>query len=64
MPVTTISEENKQPEINKEALYLVDFARIESVESLVLITPNNPVPQQPKADALRLPKLKVVKDGK
>jgi hypothetical protein len=24
------------------------------------ITPNNPIPQQPKADALRLPKLKKV----
>lgn len=92
MPVTTITNENTQTEINKEALYLVDFSKIESVESLVLIfacmglsfsghhphfdtikhlldldnpiIPNNPIPQQPKADGLRLPKLKVVSDGK
>jgi hypothetical protein len=88
MPVTTISGENKETEINRDALYLVDFSKIESVESLVLIfacmglsfsghhphfdtikhlldlenavIPNNPIPQQPKADALRLPKLKKV----
>jgi hypothetical protein len=72
-------------ELDKNALYLVDFSRIESVESLVLIfacmglsfsgshphfdrikhlldldspiTPNNPV-QQPKAENIKLPKLK------
>jgi len=71
--------------VDKNALYLVDFSRIESVESLVLIfacmglsfsgshphfdkikhlldldnpiTPNAPV-KQPKAEDIKLPKLK------
>lgn len=75
-------------EINKDALFLVDFSRIESVESLVLIfacmglsfsghhphfetikhlldldnpvIPNNPIPQQPTSQELKLPKLKRV----
>jgi hypothetical protein len=74
--------------VDKNALYLVDFSRIESVESLVLIfacmglsfsgshphfdkikhlldldnpiTPNNPV-QQPKAENIKLPKIKEIK---
>lgn len=74
--------------INRDALYLVDFTKIESVESLVLIfacmglsfsgqhphfdkimhlldldtpiIPNQPMPQQPKAEAIKLPKLKRV----
>jgi hypothetical protein len=37
MPVTTITNENTQPEINKDALYLVDFTKIKSVNDLVLI---------------------------
>ena len=73
-------------EVNLDSLYLVDFNKIESVESLVLIfacmglsfsgrhphfekikhlldlsnpfTPNIPVPQQPKAEEVKLPKLK------
>jgi hypothetical protein len=72
--------------VNLDSLYLVDFNKIESVESLVLIfacmglsfsgrhphfekikhlldlsnpvTPNVPVPQQPKAEEVKLPKLK------
>lgn len=89
MPVTTITNENtQQTEINRDALYLVDFSKIDSVESLVLvfacmglsfsghhphfdkimhlldlenaIVPNNPIPQQPKLEQIRLPKLKKV----
>lgn len=74
--------------VDKNALYLVDFSRIESVESLVLIfacmglsfsgshphfdkikhlldldnpvTPNIPIPQQPAAESMKLPKLKPI----
>jgi len=76
-------------EVNKDALYLVDFNKLSSVEDLVLlfaclglsfsghhphfetirkfldlnnpIKPNQPLPQQPKAEDLKLPKLKPVK---
>jgi hypothetical protein len=73
-------------EVNKDALYLVDFAKMNGVEDLVLvfasmglsfsghhphfetikhlldlsnpIKPNQPMPEQPKAEDLKLPKLK------
>jgi hypothetical protein len=73
-------------EVNKDALYLVDFNKLSSVEDLVLlfaclglsfsgyhphfdkikkfldlsnpIKPNEAIPQQPKAEDLKLPKLK------
>jgi hypothetical protein len=73
-------------EVNKDALYLVDFNKLSSVEDLVLlfaclglsfsgyhphfdkikkfldlsnpIKPNESIPQQPKAEDLKLPKLK------
>ena len=76
-------------EINKDALYLVDFSKMKGVEDLVLIfasmglsfsghhphfetikhlldltnpvIPNQPAPPQPKAEDLKLPKLKPVK---
>ena len=76
-------------EINKDALYLVDFSKMNGVEDLVLIfasmglsfsghhphfetikhlldltspvMPNGGVPQQPKAEDLKLPKLKSLK---
>ena len=76
-------------EINKDALYLVDFNKLSSVEDLVLlfaclglsfsgyhphfdkikkfldlsnpIQPAQPLPQQPKAEDLKLPKLKPIK---
>jgi hypothetical protein len=88
MPVTTITNENTQPEINKDALFLVDFSKMNGIEDLVLIfasmglsfsghhphfetikhlldldnpvIPNNPIPQQPKSQELKLPKLKRV----
>ena len=72
--------------VNKDALYLVDFAKMNGVEDLVLvfasmglsfsgyhphfetikhlldldnpIKPNQPMPEQPKAENLKLPKLK------
>ncbi len=75
--------------VNKDALYLVDFNKLSSVEDLVLlfaclglsfsgyhphfdkikkfldlsnpIQPNQPIPQQPKAEDLKLPKLKSIK---
>ena len=87
MSETTITLDG---EVDKNKLYLVDFSRIESVESLVLIfacmglsfsgshphfdkikhlldldnpiTPNNPIPQQPQASSMKLPKLKSVND--
>jgi hypothetical protein len=76
-------------EVNKDALYLVDFNKLSSVEDLVLlfaclglsfsgyhphfdkikpfldlsnpIQPTQPLPQQPKAEDLKLPKLKAIK---
>jgi hypothetical protein len=76
-------------EINKDALYLVDFSKMTGVEDLVLIfasmglsfsghhphfetikhlldltnpvMPNQPAPPQPKAEDLKLPKLKQLK---
>ena len=73
-------------EINKDALYFVDFSKMSGVEDLVLIfasmglsfsghhphfetikhlldltnpvIPNQPAPPQPKAEDLKLPKLK------
>lgn len=73
-------------EVNKDALYLVDFSKMNGVEDLVLvfasmglsfsghhphfetikhlldlsnpIQTNQPLPQQPKAEDLKLPKLK------
>ena len=76
-------------EINKDALYLVDFSKMNGVEDLVLIfasmglsfsghhphfetikhlldltnpvMPNQPAPPQPKAEDLKLPKLKQLK---
>jgi len=76
-------------ELNKNALYFVDWNALKGVEDLVLIfacmglsfsgthphfetikhlldlsnpiNPNNPMPQQPKAEDLKLPKLKLVK---
>lgn len=73
-------------EVNKDALYLVDFSKMNGVEDLVLlfaclglsfsghhphfetikhlldlsnpIQPNQPTPPQPKAEDLKLPKLK------
>jgi hypothetical protein len=76
-------------EINKDALYFVDWAKLDGVESLVLIFAcmglsfsghhphfetikhlldlNNPVkppqgvPQQPKAEDVKLPKFKKIK---
>ena len=73
-------------EVNKDALYLVDFNKLSSVEDLVLlfaclglsfsghhphfetikkfldlsnpIQPNQPLPQQPKAENIKLPTLK------
>lgn len=73
-------------EINKDALYFVDFSKMSGVEDLVLIfasmglsfsghhphfetikhlldltnpvIPNQPAPAQPKAEDLKLPKLK------
>ena len=76
-------------EINKDALYFVDWNKLKGVEDLVLIfacmglsfsgmhphfekikhlldlsnaiNPNGPIPQQPKAEDLKLPKLKPIK---
>jgi hypothetical protein len=76
-------------EINKDALYLVDFSKMNGVEDLVLIfasmglsfsghhphfetikhlldltnpvMTNQPAPPQPKAEDLKLPKLKSLK---
>jgi hypothetical protein len=76
-------------EINKDALYFVDWQKLKGVEDLVLIfacmglsfsgrhphfetikhlldtsnpiNPNGPVPEQPKAEDLKLPKLKPIK---
>jgi len=76
-------------ELNKNALYFVDWNALKGVEDLVLIfacmglsfsgthphfetikhlldlsnpiNPNGPMPQQPKAEDLKLPKLKLVK---
>ena len=76
-------------EINKDALYLVDFSKMSGVEDLVLIfasmglsfsghhphfetikhlldlsnpvMPNQPAPQQPKAENIKLPKLNPLK---
>ena len=76
-------------EINKDALYFVDWNSMKGVEDLVLIfacmglsfsgthphfdkikhlldlsnpiNPNQPMPQQPKAEDLKLPKLKSIK---
>jgi hypothetical protein len=76
-------------EINKHALYFVDWNNLKGVEDLVLIfacmglsfsgthphfdkikhlldlsnpiNPNQPMPQQPKAEDLKLPKLKSIK---
>ena len=76
-------------EINKDALYFVDWNKLKGVEDLVLIfacmglsfsgthphfdkikhlldlsnpiNPNQPMPQQPKAEDLKLPKLKSIK---
>jgi hypothetical protein len=76
-------------EINKDALYLVDFSKMNGVEDLVLIfasmglsfsghhphfetikhlldltnpvMTNQPAPPQPKAEDLKLPKLKQLK---
>ena len=76
-------------EVNKDALYLVDFSKMNGVEDLVLvfasmglsfsghhpqfetikhlldlsnpINTNAAVPPQPKAEDLRLPKLKPIK---
>jgi hypothetical protein len=73
-------------EVNKDALYLVDFSKMNGVDDLVLlfaclglsfsghhphfdkikpfldldnpIKPNQPMPEQPKAENLKLPKLK------
>lgn len=84
MSETTITLEGT--EVNKDALYLVDFAKMNGVEDLVLvfasmglsfsghhphfetikhlldlnnpIKPNQPMPEQPKAENLKLPKLK------
>ena len=81
---TTITLEGTA--VNKDALYLVDFAKMNGVEDLVLvfasmglsfsghhphfetikhlldlsnpIKPNQPMPEQPKAEDLKLPKLK------
>lgn len=81
---TTITLEGT--EVNKDALYLVDFTKMNGVEDLVLvfasmglsfsghhphfetikhlldlsnpIQSNQPIPQQPKAKDLKLPKLK------
>jgi hypothetical protein len=75
-------------EINKDALFFVDFSKMSGIEDLVLIfasmglsfsghhphfetikhlldldnpvIPNNPIPQQPKAQEIKLPKLKRV----
>lgn len=83
---TTITLDGAEPQIDKNALYLVDFSSFKSVEDLVLvfaamglsfsghhpkfddikhlldlsnpIQPNSPIPQQPKEENLRLPKLK------
>jgi len=76
-------------EINKDALYFVDWNKLDGVESLVLIfacmglsfsgmhphfekikhlldlsnpiNPNGPIPQQPKAEDIKMPKLKTLK---
>jgi hypothetical protein len=76
-------------EINKDALYFVDWNKLKGVEDLVLIfacmglsfsgmhphfekikhlldtdnaiNPNAPVPQQPKAEDIKLPKMKTLK---
>jgi hypothetical protein len=81
---TTITLEGTP--VNKDALYLVDFAKMNGVEDLVLVfasmglsfsghhphfetikhlldlsnpvQPNGAIPQQPKAENLKLPKLK------
>ena len=81
---TTITLEGTA--VNKDALYLVDFAKMNGVEDLVLvfasmglsfsghhphfetikhlldlsnpIKTNQPMPEQPKAEDLKLPKLK------
>lgn len=37
MPVTTITHESTQPQADPNAVYLVDFSKIESVQSLILI---------------------------
>jgi hypothetical protein len=50
MPVTTITSENKQPEVDPKAVYLIDFSKLESVNDLILIlgamgisfSPNHP----------------------
>ena len=76
-------------EIDKDALYFVDWQNLKGVEDLVLIfacmglsfsghhphfetikhlldlsnpvKPNQPLPQQPKASDLKMPKLKTIK---
>lgn len=76
-------------EINKDALYFVDWNKLKGVEDLVLIfacmglsfsgqhphfetikhlldtsnpiNPNGPMPAQPKAEDLKMPKLKKIK---
>ena len=76
-------------DIDKDALFFVDWEKLKGVEDLVLIfacmglsfsgmhphfekikhlldtsnpiNPNGPVPQQPKAEDLKLPKLKQIK---
>jgi hypothetical protein len=50
MPVTTITNENTQPEVDPKAVYLIDFSKLESVNDLILIigsmgisfSPNHP----------------------
>ena len=37
MPVTTISSEGKEPQVDPKAVYLIDFSTLESVNDLILI---------------------------
>jgi hypothetical protein len=85
----TFSSTLDTPNIDREALYFVDWAKMTGVEDLVLIfasmglsfsgrhphfetikhlldlsnpiQTNQPVPQQPKAEDVKLPKMKQVK---
>jgi hypothetical protein len=37
MPVTTITKENKELEVDPKEVYLIDFSKLESVNDLILI---------------------------
>lgn len=37
MPVTTITSEGQEPQVDPNAVYLMDFSKLESVNDLILI---------------------------